>query len=75
MYYWHNGTTTKEKGYFYRTTGALPPYFTQPSTTLVNQVDGNLQAAMGSALALDGTAYTAPLAICLAGPATGAFVP
>jgi len=61
MYYWGNGTMSKVKAYFVRTTGALPDYFSAPSTTAIDNVNLKLNALMDSAYDIGLDAYASKI--------------
>jgi len=71
MYYWHDGTETKVKGYFLRTTAAVPEYFTQPDASLVHRVDGQLTQAIEAAYSLDISVYADQMKVALGDPTEG----
>lgn len=58
VYYFNNGNLTKVKGYFFRTTGDVPPYFTTPDQTAVNQVTTGMQDALNTARGKTESDYT-----------------
>jgi hypothetical protein len=73
MYYWNNGKTDKVKGYFLRTTGNVPPYFTQPSATLIDRVDAKLNYVLEKARTLSGADFKTQLDISRGDPTAGKF--
>ena len=52
MYYWNGTDFDKKRAYFVGTTGALPDYFSAPSTDLISGVDAQLSALMDRAYSL-----------------------
>ncbi len=68
VYYFNNGNLTKVKGYFFRTTGDVPPYFTPPVEDAVAQVTSGMQAALEEARTRSVEDYT-NMAVSLVGDA------
>jgi len=61
MYYWGNGEMSKVKAYFLRTTGALPDYFTSPSTVAIDAVNHALNSLMDSAYSIGIDTYASKI--------------
>lgn len=61
VYYYSNGTMSKIRSYFFRTTTTLPPYFSNPDpANLAGSVNAKLAAALEKAATIDYSRY-APL--------------
>ncbi len=63
MYYYENGQSKSTLGYFLRTMGSVPAYFTSPDQTARNHVDAQLQSALTTAYNMNTDSYTDEFAL------------